>query len=337
MTYATWRYAALVLPSIFADRSQDSPHVSTRPLPVATSPEPDPPPSAGHALVYHDSLRMVLLLNAGLGAEDDSLRIHHPTFIWGWRARRWNLIDSSGPPVRNLAGVAYDSRRNVVVIHGGTSAAVRGFSETWEWGNGRWTNRGTTGPGPRDHTAMAYDPVRARAVLFGGQTGMDSFPNDTWEWDGTIWSRVSRSGPPPRVHHAMQYDPVSRRVLVFAGYQANVRDLGDVWAWDGQRWEAIGNGPARTHAVMAFHGRMGAMAAIGGMSNRGPSPVLSLWRNGSWVVPDGFAPPPRYLPGAAYDSNRGVLVLFGGGPTGGHGLLADTWEHDGTRWTRIAD
>jgi hypothetical protein len=39
----------------------------------------------------------------------------------------------------------------------------------------------------------------------------------------------------------------------------------------------------------------------------------------------------------AYDVERGVTVLFGGDPEEADGrLLGDTWEWDGSRWTRRA-
>jgi hypothetical protein len=73
--------------------------------------------------VYHDTLGQVILLNAGLGGMDDAQRIGRPIRLWGWNGTTWTLLDSLGPPVRNLAGVAYDSRRNVIVLRGGTRVA----------------------------------------------------------------------------------------------------------------------------------------------------------------------------------------------------------------------
>jgi hypothetical protein len=302
--------------------------------PVVTE---SPPPSAGHALVYHDSLGLVLLLNAGLGTSDDALQAGEPTRVWGWQNRRWRLLDSSGPPVRNLAGVAYDSRRNRVVMHGGSSPRGVTLSETWEWGDAGWTLQTSSGPGLRDHTAMAYDPVRGRTVLFSGQVRIDSFPQDTWEWDGSSWTRVATSGPPPRVHHSMAFDSASGRVLLFGGYQPGVSDLGDTWAWDGNQWTFLGTAPAQTHSVLAFHGGLETVVVIGGMRGQAAAPLMSVWSNGQWVVSGGATPPARYLPGAAFDASRGRLVLFGGGNAAGMDLLSDTWEHDGTSWSRAGE
>lgn len=42
------------------------------------------------------------------------------------------------------------------------------------------------------------------------------------------------------------------------------------------------------------------------------------------------APSPRYVPAMAYDSARGVIVLFGGWD--GSNSLGDTWKWDGSNW-----
>jgi hypothetical protein len=302
--------------------------------PTGLDREPDPPPpSAGPALVYHDTLGMVLLLNAGLGGMDDAQRANEKTRIWGWRDHRWVVLDSNGPPVRNLAGVAYDSRRNRVVVHGGSSALGVTLGETWEWGPGGWVQKAVSGPGLRDHTSMAYDPLRERTVLFGGQVRIDSFPVETWEWDGTNWDVAATSGPPVRVHHSVQFDDASGKIVVFGGYQPNVADLGDLWAWNGTSWSLLNQSGARTHLVLAYHGGLGSLVALGGIGP-GASAFMSKWESGLWTGVNGTAPPARYLAGAAYDKSRQVLVLFGGGNPSGSNLLADTWEHDGTVWTR---
>ena len=44
------------------------------------------------------------------------------------------------------------------------------------------------------------------------------------------------------------------------------------------------------------------------------------------------APPSRRSHGMAYDSARGVVVMFGGNSAG---FLDDTWEYDGTTWTEV--
>ncbi len=57
----------------------------------------------------------------------------------------------------------------------------------------------------------------------------------------------------------------------------------------------------------------------------------------TWTLraPGTTSPSARTGHAMAYDSQRGVTVLFGGSGTGG-GYLGDTWEWDGTSWTQVA-
>ena len=297
-----------------------------------------PPPSVGHALVYDDALGRVLLLNAGLGAADDAQRIGKPTRIWAWTGTTWNLLDSLGPPIRNLAGVAYDSRRNVVVLHGGTASRDLNYGETWEWGSSGWTKRSDGGPGVRSHTQMAYDRSRGKAVLFGGQNAAgDQFPNDTWEWDGTTWTRAATTGPPPRVHHALVYDPASSRVVVFGGYTPNVADRGDAWAWDGTRWTELAGSTPRTHAQLGVHPTSGRLLVVAGITPSGPATTMLTLDQNTWTAAGVGSLSPRLLTAVALDPVRRVLVLYGGGAAAGSTLYGDTWEFDGTTWRKVKE
>ena len=274
---------------------------------------------------------MVLLLNAGLGGPM-SPPSSTPTRVWGWTGQEWQLLDSSGPPLRNLAGVTYDTRRQVVVMYGGTNGHGRSYGETWEW-SGAWRQVTTTGPGVRDHTQLAFDADRGRSVLFGGS---GENPNelfaDTWTYDGASWTRVTNDGPPPRVHHAMYYDPTPRRVTLAGGTSPPTGTLGDVWTFDGVRWASAGFiGTPRSHARMTFHRGLDALVLAGGL----PSSTFAVAGRDSMWRPLGISgePGPRALSDLAYDERRNVIVLFGG--DGLSGLLADTWEFDGTMWRRI--
>jgi hypothetical protein len=73
-------------------------------------------------------------------------------------------------------------------------------------------------------------------------------------------------------------------------------------------------------------------------SSRDTSAEL-LWRgaNGQWTLAPGVGPPARELGGAAYDTRRKKLVLFGGIPNGGGDRLGDTWEWDGRKWLVMSD
>ncbi len=276
---------------------------------------------------------MVVLINAGLGGAT-SPGASTPTRVWGWTGTEWRLLDSSGPPIRNLAGVTYDTRRQTLVMHGGSYDLGRTYGDTWEWSAG-WRQVVGDGPGVRDHTQLAYDSVRGRAVLFGG-SGADpaAMSGDTWEFDGAQWSRVATTGPPPRVHHAMHFDAATGEVLLHGGIGSVGQTLGDTWGWDGSRWTPRGSGEARSHARMAFDGGLNALVLAGSVTP-GVGIDMLVRRGNTWTPASAAVQPPsRYLTDLAYDARRNLMVLFGGGMAGGTTLYNDTWEYDGSTWRR---
>ena len=143
---------------------------------------------------------------------------------------------TSGPGPLVHHAMAYDQRRQRVVMHGGITTSGQRLADTWEWDGRQWTRvQLSTGPGPRSHHRMAYDASRGVTVLFGGG---DSTATETWTWDGERWQRHDVPGPAPRWSTAMAYDPSRQRVVLFGGGR-NARpfgSLGDTWQWDGVRW-----------------------------------------------------------------------------------------------------
>lgn len=63
------------------------------------------------------------------------------------------------------------------------------------------------------------------------------------------------------------------------------------------------------------------------------------WNGTSWTqrFPTGTLPPPRAGQGMTYDSSRSRIVLFGGNLPNNTTNYADTWEYDGSTWTKVAD
>jgi hypothetical protein len=284
--------------------------------------------------VFHDSLKAVLLVNAGLGSAS-SPAASTRTILWRWTGREWVVQDSLGPPIRNLAGVAYDARRNALVMHGGSYSLDLVYDETWEWSpSTRWVRKSGSGPGARDHVQMAYDAERQRIVLFGGQLGTTSFPGDTWAWDGQAWQRAAANGPSGRVHYALVYDPVRRGVLLFGGLNPAAGDLGDTWLWTGASWGSAATAATpRTHASLGVSSR--GVVLFGGF----PSSPTMMLENGTWRAdPQPNTPSARYLTAMAFDPLRKVTVLFGGGDPSSNMLYSDTWEYDATSgWRRMSD
>lgn len=83
-------------------------------------------------LVYDDLRHRVLAFG---GEPNDFPRAFSD--VWSWDGLRWKLLAATGPPPRAAAGLAYDSRRDVLVIHGGNRPTSMGnpgiYRDTWSF------------------------------------------------------------------------------------------------------------------------------------------------------------------------------------------------------------
>lgn len=206
----------------------------------------------------------------------------------------------NGSPLSNLGrnGCVFDSARGVIVI-------CDTFGKTWEWNGSAWRIGDAGEPANRFVSAMAYDPDRRVTVLFGGYIGGNDGPgalSDTREWNGTNWSCVASCNP-------NQPDP-------------------------------FGPAPRYGHA-MVYDSALGRTILYGGsVANNTWLGDMWEWDGLEWTqLPVGgtncASPGPRYGHKMVYDSARQRIVLFGGRTTNGV-LLNDTWEWDGTCWTKLA-
>ena len=299
-----------------------------------------------HALVYHEQLKMVLLLNSGdLAGEARST----PGKVWGWDGATWRVVSPGGPDVRTLGGVAYDSGRDAVVTFGGWIVSGRSgsyYDDTWEWDGADWQSKEVEGPGLRHHVQLAYDASRKQTVLYGGfsETSQSSSSTrsenqDTWTWDGTSWTQVvTESEPGPRQHHTMTYHPGRQTVLLFGG-MSSAGLHNSLWEWDGASWQQLDTGAGgpspRLGAQMAYDARSDKVVLFGGGGNGTVFDETWTWDGESWAQANVSGPRPaaRGSHAMAYDANRGKVVLYGG--SAGETTFADTWEWDGTTWVQV--
>jgi hypothetical protein len=225
--------------------------------------------------------------------------------------------------------------------------AVPSAHARWEW-----TEVLGSDAGYRRNLAMAHDSARGVTVLLGGARGSGSstdYLDDTWEWDGSTWSRMAPSYYYGRIHHRMVYDSASGLTLLFGG----ITDTGYGWltyagteGWDGSSWTYLattGPGPRFGHG-MAYDSQRDVTVLFGGRFSEGaPTSAVDYrdtweWDGSSWTQVATTGPSARSFHGMAYDWRRGVTVLFGGQHFDGGSATyyGDTWEWDGSSWTRVA-
>ncbi len=315
--------------------------------PLPTQPSTDSPPAeplptleAGQStfVFYHTGLGQVLLVNGG---PETGKPADDPLELWSWDGERWTLVaaDPDGPTWRNWAAIAYDPTRNVLVVHGGLQARMKGLDETWEWDGNIWKKFTSTGPGGREGALMVHDPARQAMVLFGGADEME-IRGDTWEWKDGEWSKVSETGPAPRFPAGMVYDPLRQQVLLYSGHFAATSGefvpFDDLWVWDGTRWQQLpvqGDTPGhRTHAALVFDPETDNILLFSGGSDIFLRDIWA-WDGDGWTGSSISGMPARSGHSVAYDPERDRFILFGGIDRPARPARNDTWEWDRTTWS----
>ena len=286
-----------------------------------------------YAAMGYDSVRQRVVL---FGGEDSSYRkVADP---WEYDGELW--VPAAAPPAgldaRLGHAMAFDEARGRMVLFGGTTDTVGLQNDTWEYDGSAWMPRPGAPPGltPREHHAMAYDAARRVTVLFGGHDSTNADVNDTWEYDGSAWV-AGPAAPPgltPRTGHAMVYDRARGVTVLYGG------GVGLTWEYDGTAWS---QSPApqldpsrRSDHGMAYDGRTGRVVLFGGDLGGSPTNDVYEYDGTSWsAAPAVPVMVKRFALAAAYDSIRGVVVLYGGvadfNPVAG---LDIPWEYDGIGW-----
>lgn len=181
-----------------------------------------PAPRSYLGMVYDSRLKRVVLF--GGGGDPNSTPLND---LWeylpgtGWK----QIATAAAPPPRAKHGMAYDSRRDRIIICGG-----RGYGQVgdmWQYTSAQGWVQLPNPPFPaHEGQAMIYDPKRDRIVMFGGYDY--DYRGETWEWrDATGWRQVPTLGPATRGQMAAAYDPARGKLMVFGGWDSYF--LGDAW------------------------------------------------------------------------------------------------------------
>jgi hypothetical protein len=235
------------------------------------------------------------------------------------------------------------------------------LADTWEWQSGtrKWSQlHPAASPDPVDGHGMVTDSARAKVLLFGGESpafsdipgaSHYSWSNAVWEWDGgkTTWSnRTPISGaltPAGRVNPLLSFDEGRQRMFLFEGlgtWQGTTSNS-VFWEWDpvSAGWvfrdsgDFVDFGAASDSALPSPF----PIVAYDSLRRRMVVPTTASTTTGSktweldakaptWYLRT-LSPSPSSLSTAAvvYDSQRGVMVLFGSGP--GYSGSSETWEY----------
>ncbi len=230
---------------------------------------------AGYAF---DDARNKLVMFGGVDAE--SARIGATFEIDGTTKTFSVRTPSIAPTPRYGANLAYDAKRNVVVLFGGSDLSGL-VSDTWTWNGEDWRPLApAASPPPRMLAGVTYDSRRRRVLLYGGRS-KDGPLADLWSWDGTTWTDITPAvSPPARERMMFAYDPLHDRVVMFGGMNGSAQP--DMWLFDGTAWMALtppGLPSARYGGTLTFDAMRGGLVMIGGSS---ASPT-QLWDGNQWT------------------------------------------------------
>lgn len=244
---------------------------------------------------------------------------------------RWWPVTAGRPSARSLHAMAYDSRRGVTVLFGGSSAEDPYLADTWEWDGSSWIQKATTGPKGRNGHVMCYDSARGITLLFGGFNGGQL--GDTWAWDGTRWRLLTEVGPSDRSRAALAFDSGRSVAVLFGGFDGTRSFSDDTWEWNGESWNHVaGMGPAaRSNHAMAYDRALRQVVLFGG-DDPAPGYLADSWTwdGRSWnQLRKEMGPSPRHLHAMTFDELNARVVLFGGSNPE---VLGDTWEFQKGKW-----
>jgi MYXO-CTERM domain-containing protein len=310
-----------------------------------------PTPRTNHAMAYNPATAKTYIF----GGYDINGQLLND--LWQWDGKTWAQVSTGGGPAgRSEAAMAYDPARKSLILYGGMSSNYMqpGYSETWEWtSSGKWVQLfPTTSPDATIGPGMVTDTTRGRILLFAGATssymygpmpGYGPMTNDVWEWDGakSTWTKrtpsASMASPTPRQFPIVAYDEGRQKMFVFdgpaysSGYPAS---LSAFWEWDpvSAGWSQRDSGDSidygyNNYAVYDAIRRREVILSDAYSNAVGTNETWEIDAKGPTFYVRTLKTTPTSRSGAAmaFDSGRGVAVLFGG--SGNSGFANETWEY----------
>jgi hypothetical protein len=254
---------------------------------------------------------------------------------------------SIAPPKRAHHALVYDGQRQRVLLTGGNVPVAGGasnasFNDLWEFDGTRWVALPSSGQevwGMR----LAFDSRRRRVVSFGGISNRRAM-SDVRVLENDMWTTLGQHSDMPAAEAGFVYDSRREQFIAFGGTPGDGSAYGDTWEFAGSTWAKVASQgpPARQGHAMVFDERRGRTVIFGGTGpyrpDQSPPRLGDVWEfdGRRWSVKEFVdGPGPRTSPGAAYDSKRGVTVVFGG--VDSSGFLGDLWAWTGTKWRKLAD
>ena len=245
--------------------------------------------------------------------------------------------------------MAYDKLRDRSVTRTGicASGGIDVFcQDQWHLTAATWDPQTVANPpAARSDASFIWDDNAKGLLLWGGLTVLNntnSQTNEMWLWDGSTWTKKTpATGPTARYAHAMAFDSLRKVAVMFGGITPGGLAVDETWEWNNTQWlqrstATIPNVRSDHRMVYDTKGKRALMHGgfVGGQYSR----ETWAYDGSNWTqLPDDTALSRRVKFGMAYDEVRQVAVIFGGEVVNQFGISSlanDTWEYDGTKWTK---
>lgn len=146
--------------------------------------------------------------------------------------------------------------------------------------------------------------------------------------------------PGKRAHHALIYADHLGKVILVGGStptsdESSFIFYDDTWSFDGTQWKLEGiSGDKRSGISLAVDSKQKVVLSVGGFAMNNSLGDIRKLEGSKWTSLGEVPETKMAEGGAVYDSDRNVLVVFGGTASRGVSNSA-TREWDGRAWKRI--
>lgn len=252
------------------------------------------------------------------------------------------------PDPRHLEEIAYDSKRDKIVLFGGGGNVIgKGFSfpeNVFEWDQSAWKEAQFEVPGNRVGHALVYDPHQKATFLIAGVTEAqaDSKVNlNVWKWDGKQW-KLSNTDAPVKTSEAT-YDPINQRILVYGDVYNKTQlrrgsdpQVFELWELKANQWKKLSADGPNINSAYEIAFDISRNALVIPCWENGQS-VVWEWKNEKWdkITTTGAVPDARNRYALAYHPQEKATFLFGG-RNNANPFFSDFWKWDGISWTKVA-
>jgi hypothetical protein len=157
--------------------------------------------------------------------------------------------------------------------------------------------------------------------------------NQTWEWNGSAWSLRNTDGLPYELYGAMTYDGARGLCVLHGGVNGDTS--GQTWEWDGNTWtqRTTAHQPPISVRALAYDEGRRVVVGFGGGAE-----TSETWEydGKDWTFRTTGGPTAIFHDSLAYHAFRHSIVLhrLGYNKNPPPPVSRETWEWDGTSWTR---